>query len=120
MSKKKDEKVEDALTHGSNTADSEPGWASVDKTKLPRSAHARKGEAGEKSSWGYPHHFVSGGKTNDEGVYTSGTMYLHRGGLRAALSAAGGARSGQKAESGVAAHLRRHANAIGMGEDDDE
>lgn len=119
MSKKKGNiEIEDALTHNSKTADSEPGWGGVDKTKLPSSAFATKGA--NRTDLKYPHHWVSGGKTNDEGVYVSGTMYLHRGGLRAALSAAGGARSGKKASSAIKAHIQRHANAIGMGEDDDD
>ena len=103
--------------HNSRLAKSEPSWGSVDKTKLPRAAFADRGDAAKKSSWKYPHHWVSGGKTGDEGIFVSGTMYLHKGGLRAALSAAGGARSGDKAGHGVVAHLRRHAAAIGMGKD---
>lgn len=105
-----------ALTHNSSLAKSEPSWGSVDKTKLPRNAHARMGSPDEKSSWGYPHHHVVSGKIGGKhGVYISGQMYLHRGGLRAALSVAGGARSGKKAESNVSTHLARHSNAIGMG-----
>jgi len=111
------EKVEDALTHNSTVAKSEPSWGNVDKTKLPSSAFATKGK--NRTDLKYPHHWVSGGKTNDEGIYSSGTMYLHRGGLAAALQAAGGARSGKKASSAIKAHLQRHANAIGMGEDDE-
>lgn len=103
--------------HNSKLADHEPSWGSVSKTKLPRAAFADRGEADKKSSWKYPHHWVSGGKVGDDGVFSSGTMYLHRGGLEAALQAAGGARSGQKAGSGVVAHLRRHAAAIGMGKE---
>lgn len=116
MSKKKDEKIKDALTHSSKTASSEPAWGTVDKTKLPAAAFATKGK--NRSDLKYPHHWVQNGKTNDEGIYISGTMYLSRSGLRAALSAAGGARSGKKASSAIKAHLQRHASAIGMGEDD--
>lgn len=117
MNKKEDNtKVED-FVHNSKTAGSEPSWANVDKTRLPPAAFATKGS--NRSDLKYPHHWVQGGKTNDEGVYTSGTMYLHRGGLRAALSAAGGARSGKKASSAISAHLQRHASAIGMGEDEE-
>lgn len=111
------EKIEDALAHNSKTAKSEPSWANVSKTKLPSSAFATKGK--NRTDLKYPHHWVQNGETNDEGVYSSGTMYLHRGGLASALQAAGGARSGKKASSAIKAHLQRHANAIGMGEDDD-
>lgn len=105
-----------ALTHNSTLAKTEPKWGTVDKTLLSRNAHARMGDPDKKASWGFPHHHIVGGKTGGpHGVYVSGTMYLHKGGLRAALSAAGGARSGKKAESAVHAHLTRHSNAIGMG-----
>lgn len=104
-----------AFQHNSTLAKNEPSWGSVDKTKLPRAAFAEKGDAGKKSSWGYPHHWVSGGKVGADGTFSSGTMFLHKGGLRAAWAAANGARSGQNASSGVKAHLRRHMAAIGMG-----
>lgn len=106
-----------ALSHNSTLARTEPAWGTVDKTKLPRTAFADEGSAGDKSSWKYPHHWVvNGGGDNAQGVYTTGEMYLHRGGLRAAMAAAGGARSGQEASSTVKAHLDAHATAIGMGQ----
>ncbi len=105
---------EKALTHTSVVADREPSWGSVDKTKLPRGAYAERGEAGKKSSWGFPHHFVVGGSVGDDGIYTTGTMYLHKGGLNAAWAAAQGARSGQEASSAVKAHLQRHRSALGL------
>jgi hypothetical protein len=108
-----------ALTHNSTLADSEPAWGSVDKTKLPRNAHAETGNAEDKSSWKYPHHWVTGGETGEDGVFTSGTMYLHRGGLNAAWSAAQGARSGEDASSAVKSHLQTHRSAIGADEEED-
>ena len=106
-----------AFTHNSTLARSEPSWGSVDKTKLPQAAFADHGEADKKSTWGYPHHWVqNGGNEDANGIYTTGTMYLHRGGLRAAKAAAGGARSGQGASAEVKTHLDEHAKAIGMGQ----
>ncbi len=106
-----------AFVHNSTCADNEPEWGSIDKSKLPRAAFARQGEPDKKSTWGFPHHWVSGGsKTDDMGCYTDGTMYLHRGGLGAAWAAANGARGGEKAEKAVLDHLDAHRKAIGMGE----
>ncbi|MGD0919550.1 MAG: phage major capsid protein [Thermodesulfobacteriota bacterium] len=115
-SEKKSDEVDmvRSLTHNSTVADSEPAWGDVDKTKLPRQAFARQGEPDKKSTWGYPHHWVSGGKVGDEGVYTSGTMYLHKGGLNAAWAAANGAHTGKDADSGVKAHLEAHRKALGL------
>jgi len=92
-----------AYAHTSKLAKNEPAWSSIDKTKLPREAFADRGKKGLKSTWRYPHHWI---KNN--------TMYLHRGGLAAALQAAGGARSGVKAPPFVVTHLKRHAKDIGM------
>ena len=103
----------EAFTHNSKTAESEPEWGSVDKTKLPNLGHARMGE--KKSDRGYPHHFIVGGSNLDkDGCYTDGTMYLHKGGLNAAWSAAHGARSGQKASPDIIAHLEAHRRALGL------
>ena len=104
---------EKALSHNSTLSDSEPGWGSVDKTKLPRNAFAEMGDPAKKSTWGYPHHWVSGGTVGDNEVFSSGTMYLHKGGLHAAWAAANGARSGQNASAAVKAHLQAHRSAIG-------
>lgn len=105
-----------ALSHNNTLAKSEPAWGSIDKTKLPRNAHADMGDADSKSSWRYPHHHVSDGKIGGKhDVYISGIMNLHKGGLKAALQAAGGARSGQKESNpAVKRHLTSHADAIGM------
>jgi len=107
------ELVRKALSHNSTLADSEPSWGSVKKTKLPRNAYADKGEAGKKSTWKYPHHHVVGGEVGDDGFYTSGTMYLHKGGLNAAYAAAQGARSGVEASASVKSHIEKHRKAIG-------
>lgn len=103
------------LTHDSRTMDDEPPWGDVDKTKLPRVAFAEQGEPDKKSTWSYPHHFVRNGMLDIEtGVYKSGTLYLHKGGLNAAWAAASGARSGQEASSEVIAHLQRHRESLGL------
>lgn len=108
-----------AFSHNSKLAKSEPSWGGVKKTALPRAAFADKGEADKKSSWKFPHHWVQNGEDTDgDGVYDAGTMFLHRGGLRAAWAAANGARSGQEASPAVKAHLRRHMVDIGMGKDE--
>jgi len=105
--------IKAALTHNSTLADSEPDWGDIDKTKLPRNAFADQGEPDKKSTWKYPHHWVKNGKVGDDGVYASGDMYLHKGGLNAAWAAAQGARTGKKAAPEVIAHLEKHRKAIG-------
>jgi hypothetical protein len=106
-----------AHQHNSRTAENEPAWSSVDKTALPRVAHADMGEPGKKSTWRYPHHWIKGGTTKDEdGIWVDGEMYLHSGGLNAAWAAANGARSGEKASREVLDHLRRHREALGLEE----
>ena len=108
-----------AFSHNSKLAKSEPSWGGVKKTALPRVAFADKGEADKKSSWKFPHHWIQDGKDeNGDGVYDTGTMFLHRGGLKAAWAAANGARSEQEASSAVKAHLRRHMVDIGMGKEE--
>jgi ATP-dependent protease ClpP protease subunit len=103
------------FAHNSTTADNEPSWGSVDKTKLPRLAFADRGTDGEKSTWKYPHHWIeNGGNEDSNGVYTTGTMYLHEGGLNAAWEAANGARSGQEASQAVKDHLQEHRRALGL------
>ncbi|MBI5234464.1 MAG: signal peptide peptidase SppA [Deltaproteobacteria bacterium] len=104
-----------AFSHTNTFADNEPVWGGVDKTRLPRMAHAEQGKLNEKSTWGFPHHWVRGGKTLDNnGVYTDGEMFLHKGGLSAAWGAANGARSGKQASDAVKSHLRAHRTAAGM------
>jgi hypothetical protein len=101
-----------AFSHNSKLADSEPRWGGIDKTKLPRIAHADTGEPGLKTSWRFPHHWVKGGGgLSPDGVFTTGTMFLHEGGLNAAWS-----RANQKqvsASSAVKAHLQAHRRALG-------
>lgn len=108
-----------AHRHNSKLAPNEPPWGEVDKTALPRNAHAEQGEEGKKSTWGYPHHHIVGGtKKDNDGIWTDGEMYLHKGGLNAAWSAAQGARSGQKSSQGVIDHLQAHRRAIGIEDDE--
>lgn len=103
------------FSHNSTLMDSEPTWSEVDRTKLPRSAHADHGDPDKKSTWKYPHHYiVGGGAVDDSGVFTEGTMYLHKGGLNAAWAAAMGARSGQTASQEVINHLKTHRKALGL------
>lgn len=103
------------FAHNSTVADSEPDWGSVDKTALPRAAFADQGEAGKKSTWTYPHHWVKdGGNKDKDGIFTTGTLYLHKGGLNAAWAAANGAHTGQQASQAVKDHLQAHRKALGI------
>ena len=98
-----------AFTHNSITAPGEPDWSGVDKTKLPDMAFA------DRPDRSYPHHWVKGGGApDDKGRDTTGTLYLHKGGLNAAWAAANGARSGQKASQAVIDHLQAHRRALGI------
>lgn len=98
----------------SRTADTEPSWGTVNKRKLPREAFAED-RPDNPSEWGYPHHFVTGGAVSeDTGRFTSGTMFLHKGGLNAAWAAAMGARTGKKADSFIISHIRKHRDALGL------
>ena len=106
-----------ALTHNSTVSDTEPDWSEVDTTRLPRQAFADQGDEGAKSSWGFPHHWIqNGGGLDENGIYTTGEMFLHRGGLNAAWAAANGARAGQEASAEIKAHLNAHRKALGLGE----
>ena len=102
-----------AFTHNSEIEDDEPAWSSIDKAKLPRMAFADHGEPDKKSTWKYPHHWVkNGGEEDENGVYTSGTLYLHEGGWQAAINAAHGARSGQESSQEVMNHLESHRTSV--------
>lgn len=104
-----------AFAHNSKVAEREPAWSEVDKTALPRIAFADMGDPDTKSTWRFPHHWISGGTEKDEnGIWTNGTLYLHRGGLNAAWAAAQGARSGEESSSAIKAHLNAHRAALGM------
>jgi hypothetical protein len=93
----------------------------LDKTKLPRSAHAERGDPKKKSTWKYPHHWVKNGEVGKDEfgneVYISGDMYLHKGGLDAAWSYANGARTGEKAKKSIRDHLQAHRKALGLTDD---
>ncbi len=107
-----------AFTHNSTVDEDEPDWGNIDKTKLPRTAFADTGESDKVSTWGFPHHYIKGGGSpDDDGRWTTGTMFLHRGGLGAARAAAEGARAGEEAAPAIKSHLATHAKAIGMGEE---
>ena len=108
-----------ALTHNDKTVDEEPTWGDVDKTELPGSAfvpQASGHDADKKSSWSFPHHFVKDGSINEDDVFDTGDMFLHKGGLNAAWAAAQGARSGEKAEQAIIDHLSKHRKALGLDE----
>ena len=117
---KRDNKMEDrALTHNNKIEDGEPAWSKVDKKSLPKSAFANMSSAdkNKKSTWSYPHHWVKNGKSkNNEGIFTDGDMYLHRGGLNAAWAAAQGAHTGKKASQEIINHLQKHRKALGLDE----
>ena len=106
-----------AFKHNSTVADGEIPWGRVNKSQLPRQAYANMGEANNKSTWSFPHHWVKGGgNLSDSGVFTTGEMFLHRGGLNAAWAAAQGARSGQEASPAIKAHLNQHRERLGLTE----
>lgn len=118
--KDKSMSVEKALEHNDTINETEPDWGSIDKTKLPLKAFvydAPDTDNEKKSTWKYPHHYVEGGEVGEDGVYSSGDMYLHKGGLNAAWAAAQGARTGDKADAAIIAHLQAHRDAIGINED---
>ena len=101
------------FNHNSLTDINEPNWNTIDKTKLPKAAFANHAD-NAKSSWTYPHHWIKNGIHTDENeIWTDGTMLLHRGGLNAAWNAAQGARYGQKASQEIIDHLEEHRKAIG-------
>lgn len=112
------------FSHNSTLAEDEPQWSDIDKTKLPRQAFcfdAPDTDPDKKSTWKFPHHWVQGGgDLDDNSVYTTGTMYLHRGGLNAAWAMAMGARSGVVADPKIIAHLKKHRDALGIGEEKDD
>jgi hypothetical protein len=96
-----------SFAHNSVTANDEPQWADVDKTKLPREAFADTGDEGKSPTWKFPHHWIKDGKDPDDtGRFTYGRMYLHKGGLDAALSAA------KDAGAEVVNHLEAHRKAL--------
>ena len=104
-----------ALTHNSTTKDSEPEWGpyiGANRAKLPDNAFA------DEKDRAFPHHWVENGKEGKDGRFESGDMYLHKGGLNAAWSAANGARSGQEASQAVKDHLQAHRKALGLDKDD--
>jgi hypothetical protein len=84
-----------ALKHSDTSRGGEPPWSEIEKDQLPAEAFAVATDD-DKTKWVHPHHWVSG----DE-------MFLHLGGLRAAL------KSGDHAAK---AHLDQHASATGVGE----
>lgn len=102
------------LSHNNTLAKLAPNWASIDKTQLPRVAFADHGEPDKPSSWKYPHHHVTNGTVGENGVFVSGTLYLHKGGLAAGWAAVNGARSGESGTLHDKAHLRAHRRAIGV------
>lgn len=113
--------TEKALSHNSTLADTEPRWGNVNKRRLPYRAFVWQApgvDRAKPSTWKYPHHWVRSGGNLTEGRYTTGDMFLHRGGLIAAWGASQGARTGQRAAPAIVAHLNRHRNAIGLGKDE--
>jgi hypothetical protein len=105
--------VASEFAHNSDLRENEPDWSELDKSSLPWEAFANWSsmDKEKKSTWKYPHHFIVGGSKKG-GIYDSGTMYLHKGGLNAAWAAAQGARSGEKAKPEIIKHLEAHRKAI--------
>ena len=82
----------------------------MDELSLPRIAFAEFGQDGNRTTWGYPHHFVKGATAKDEmGTVSNGTMYLHKGLLAKQLGHA----DMMHLESPARDHLEAHAKAIG-------
>ena len=102
--------IETSLSHNSTIADREPDWGpylEANRSKLPDNAFA------DPENRAYPHHWVKNGVVDKEtGRFKTGDMYLHRGGWKAAWSAAHGARSGKKASEAVINHLESHRSAV--------
>jgi len=108
-----------AFNHNSTVAENEPEWGSVEKPRLPMIAHAnyQSADPQKKTTWRFPHHWIqNGGGLDADGVYTTGEMFLHRGGLAAARSMVEGGRSGAEGTPEEKAHLEDHAKTIGMGD----
>ena len=104
-----------AFRHNSEVAPNPQRWGEVDKTRLPRIAHADMGEADKKTTWRFPHHeIVDGGDLDDMGVYTTGTMYVNRGGVAAAWQRM--QQAGIESSAADKAHIQAHRKALGMGE----
>jgi hypothetical protein len=107
------------LSHDDVCQQNEPAWGDVDQDKLPRSAFADPGDASDPESWKFAHHHITDGKVDEAtGRFTSGTMWLNRGGLNAAWSALLEFREGDGQEyqdrPEVVEHLRAHRRALGM------
>jgi len=92
------------FTHNSNLMPEPPTkWETTDG--LPRNAFAHTGDANDKASWKYPHHFTMGveGKENVQ------SMWLSKDGLMEAMESAGKDQNVQAIK-----HLAAHAKAIGI------
>lgn len=87
---------------------SRKSWASVNKSKLPRSCFLVQGDASDKSTWKLPI-YEGAGPLDADGHYTKrGALNINA--VRAALAAIGGARTGTPMTgvgSGVRAKLQR-------------
>ncbi len=112
--------MEKVLTfhHNSVLKKGAPIWGRVNKTKLPRSSFAYQGDPEKGDTWKYPHHWVSEGEVGSDGIFTSGTLHLHKDGLSTAWSAANGAINGQQASTKVKSHLQVHRKELGIKEED--
>ena len=96
--------------HNDEVDPQEPDAGAVDELSLPRIAFAEFGQDGNRTTWGYPHHFVKGATAKDEmGTVSNGTMYLHKGLLAKQLGHA----DMMHLESPARDHLEAHAKAIG-------
>lgn len=88
-------------------------WGSVDKSKLPRSCFLMQGDPGKKDTWKLPV-YEGAGDIGADGMYSKrGPLNIN--GVRAALDAVGGARTGKamNVPAGVRSRLERWMRQYG-------
>ena len=97
--------LEKELIHGDNVKDSEPKWKDINKSELPNIAHAFYVDDKDKSTWKYPHHFIS-----------DDFMFLHKGGLNAAWAAFQKDKDNLEDDMmlEIEIHLQNHRDALNM------
>jgi HK97 family phage prohead protease len=105
------------FTHTSSVSDTEPSWGHVETSKLPRAAFADPGDPDQPDTWRFAHHWIDGAtETDATGRASNGTMYLHRAGLTAAMSAANDLPRDDPERGSILEHLAQHARALGQGD----
>ena len=76
-------------------------WVSHNRSRLPKIAFAYA-EGDDRSKWKLPHHWIDG----------QGTLYVHKGGVRAAIRMVGHTDISEAAKERARVHLIRHRNAF--------